>query len=51
MDNPPPTIVGRPTGRLINHHPPCAIDLERVIRVIPRRRSPAALVGYITRRR
>ena len=32
MDNPCLDIVAHPTGRLIDSRPPCAIDLERVLR-------------------
>lgn len=32
MDNPRFHILAHPTGRLIGHRPPCAIDLERVLR-------------------
>ena len=32
MDNPLVSIIGHPTGRLINRRPPYAIDMERVIR-------------------
>jgi DNA polymerase (family 10) len=32
MDNPCLDIVAHPTGRLINARPPCALDLERLLR-------------------
>jgi DNA polymerase (family 10) len=31
MDNPRVTIVGHPTGRLINEREPCALDMRRVL--------------------